>query len=184
MLYGTHTTPPGLPMQTVASAARLTGMSEKTIRRRIADGTLAAYRIGTRAIRIADDDLMRLYEPVNMAPTESQARITKLADARKAQESYKALRAVQSAEDDSNPGGAFPNGGGAHSGPTANAAVHRVDGPSVVRLGSTGQHVIFDKLKREAGPFGVTDGVQELTYHNGRESAQWLRDHHQEAQHA
>ena len=127
MPYDLKSTPSGLPMQTVRSAARLTGMSEKTIRRRIADGTLAAYRIG-RAIRISDDDLMRLYEPVNMAPTESQARITKLADARKAQASYKALRAVQIAEDES--GGAETY----HRDPVGDAAAYNIDRP-VVRLG-------------------------------------------------
>ena len=173
MPYDLKTTPPGLPMQTVRSAARLTGMSEKTIRRRIADGTLAAYRIGTRAIRISDEDLMRLYEPVNMEPTESQKRITKLADARKAQASYTALRAVQIAEDESTPGGERPNAADAHGDPTANAAIHRVDGPPVVRVGPTGVQVAMDKAKREAGPTGVTDGLTELTHHNGRESVAW-----------
>lgn len=128
MPYDLKDTPSGLPMQTVRSAARLTGMSEKTIRRRIADGTLPAYRIGTRAIRISDDDLMSLYEPVNMAPTESQARITKLADAREAQKSYKALRAVQIAQDDS--GGAETY----HRDPVGDAAAYNIDRP-VVRLG-------------------------------------------------
>ena len=60
MPYDLKSTPSGLPMQTVRSAARLTGMSEKTIHRRIKDGTLPAYRLG-RAIRISDDDLMRLF---------------------------------------------------------------------------------------------------------------------------
>ena len=172
MPYDLKSTPSGLPMQTVRSAARLTGTSTKTIYRRIEDGTLPAYRLG-REFRISDEDLMRLYEPVNMAPTESQARITKLADARKAQASYKALRAVQIAEDESTPGGERPNAADAHGDPTANAAIHRVDGPPVVRVGPTGVQVALDKAKREAGPFGVTDGVTELTYHNGRESEAW-----------
>lgn len=127
MPYDLKDTPSGLPMQTVRSAARLTGMSEKTIRRRIADGTLPAYRLG-RAIRISDDDLMSLYEPVNMAPTESQARITKLAEARKAQKSYKALRAVQIAEDESGGAETF------HRDPVGDAAAYNIDRP-VVRLG-------------------------------------------------
>ena len=159
----------GLPRQTRASAARLTGMSEKTIDRRIKDGTLPAYRIG-RSIRISDDDLLRLYERVDMAPTDSQVRIQTLAEARKAQNSYKALRAVQEAEDNS--GGEHPNAGELHSDPTANAAIHRADGPPVVRVGPTGVQVAMDKAKREAKG-GVTDGVTELTYHDGRESEAW-----------
>ena len=127
MPYDLKSTPSGLPMQTVRSAARLTGVSEKTIRRRIKDGTLPAYRLG-RAIRISDEDLLSLYEPVNMAPTESQARITKLADARKAQASYKALRAVQIAEDESGGAETF------HRDPVGDAAAYNIDRP-VVRLG-------------------------------------------------
>lgn len=172
MPYDLKSTPSGLPMQTVRSAARLTGTSTKTIYRRIEDGTLPAYRLG-REFRISDEDLMRLYEPVNMAPTESQARITKLADARKAQASYKALRAVQVAEDESTPGGERPNAADAHGDPTANAAIHRVDGPPVVRVGPTGVQVAMDKAKRVAGPSCVTDGLTELTHHNGRESEAW-----------
>lgn len=176
MLYDLNSTPPGLPTQTVATAARATGMSEVTIRRRIKDGTLPAYRVGT-AIRINSADLFHLYEPVNMQPSESQERIEKMKKARTRQKSYKALRVVQIAEDDSTPGGEYPNNAVTHSDPTAGAAVYIVDKPAV-RVGSTGQHVIFDKLKREAGPFGVTDGVRELTYHNGRESEAWKREHH------
>ena len=127
MPYDLKSTPSGLPMQTVRSAARLTGVSEKTIRRRINDGTLPAYRLG-RAIRISDDDLLSLYEPVNMAPTESQARITKIADAREAQKSYKALRAVQIAEDESGGAETF------HRDPVGDAAAYNIDRP-VVRLG-------------------------------------------------
>lgn len=177
MLYDLNSTPPGLPTQTVATAARATGMSEVTIRRRIKDGTLPAYRVGT-AIRINSADLFHLYEPVNMAPTDSQQRITKLAAARTRQKSYRALRQVQVAEDDSAPGGANPGADMVHSDPVGNEAVCRTDDPPVVRVGSTGQHVIFDKLKHEAGPDGVTDGVQELTYHEGRESEAWKREHH------
>ncbi|MGZ1492425.1 helix-turn-helix transcriptional regulator [Brevibacterium sediminis] len=173
MPYDLKSTPSGIPMQTVTTAARLTGLSEKTIRRRIADGTLPAYRIGLRAIRISDDDLLSLYEPVNQSPTDSQKRITQLAEARERQNSYKALRAVQIAEDDSNPGGEHPNAADSHGDPTANAAIHRVDGPPVVRVGPTGVQIAMDKAKREAGPFGVTDGVKELTYHNGRECEAW-----------
>ena len=117
----------GLPRQTRASAARLTGVSEKTIDRRIKDGTLPAYRIG-RSIRISDDDLLRLYERVDMTPTDSQKRIQTLAEARKAQKSYKALRAVQEAEDNSGGAETF------HSDPVGDAAAYNIDRP-VVRLG-------------------------------------------------
>ena len=127
MPYDLKSTPSGLPMQTVRSAARLTGTSTKTIYRRIEDGTLPAYRLG-REFRISDEDLMRLYEPVNMEPTESQARITKLADAREAQKSYKALRAVQIAEDESGGAETF------HRDPVGDAAAYNIDRP-VVRLG-------------------------------------------------
>ena len=106
-------------MQTVATAARLTNMSEVTIRRRIKDGTLPAYRIG-RSIRISDDDLMRLYEPVNMRPSESQERIQKLSEARERQAKYKvlrqgekqairALKAAQNAMDEPEGKGEYPN---------------------------------------------------------------------------
>ena len=117
----------GLPRQTRASAARLTGVSEKTIDRRIKDGTLPAYRIG-RAIRISDDDLLRLYERVDMTPTDAQKRIRTLAEARKAQNSYKALRAVQIAEDESGGAETF------HRDPVGDAAAYNIDRP-VVRLG-------------------------------------------------
>lgn len=172
MPYDLKSTPSGLPMQTVRSAARLTGTSTKTIYRRIEDGTLPAYRLG-REFRISDEDLMRLYEPVNMEPTESQKRITKLTEARERQKSYKALRGWQVIEDDSTPGGKYPNAADSHGDPTANAAVHRVDGPPVVRVGPTGVQVAMDKAKRVAGPSGVTDGLTELTHHNGRESEAW-----------
>lgn len=177
MPYDLNTTPPGIPMQTVRSAARLCGVSEKTISRRIRSGELTAYRIG-RSIRIADADLLATFERVYTAPTEGEKRIAILAEARNRQKSYRALRQVQVAEDDSAPGGANPGADMVHSDPVGNEAVYRTDDPPVVRVGSTSQHVIMDKLKREAGPFGVTDGVRELTHHNGRESEAWKREHH------
>lgn len=42
---------------TLEHAAQITEQSVKTIRRRIADGTLPAYRFGGRNIRIRLDDL-------------------------------------------------------------------------------------------------------------------------------
>ena len=49
---------------TIAQAAERAGVSTDTIRRRIADGTLPAYRLGPRLIRIDAADLARLIKPV------------------------------------------------------------------------------------------------------------------------
>ncbi|MBD8218109.1 excisionase family DNA-binding protein [Microbacterium sp. CFBP 13617] len=48
----------------VAGAAELLGVSVDTIRRRIADGTLPAERIGPRLIRIRIADLDALGRPI------------------------------------------------------------------------------------------------------------------------
>jgi excisionase family DNA binding protein len=45
---------------TIAAAAERLGLSTKSIRRRIADGTLPAYRIGPRLIRLDSADVDRL----------------------------------------------------------------------------------------------------------------------------
>lgn len=45
---------------TIAAAAKRLGLSTKSVRRRIADGTLPAYRIGPRLIRLDSDDVDRL----------------------------------------------------------------------------------------------------------------------------
>ncbi len=42
---------------TLAEAARVTQQSVKTIRRRVSDGTLPAYRLGPRSIRVRLDEL-------------------------------------------------------------------------------------------------------------------------------
>nr|WP_075051931.1 helix-turn-helix domain-containing protein [Gordonia malaquae] len=41
----------------IRAAAEKSGFSEKTVRRRIADGSIPATRIGPRSIRIREDDL-------------------------------------------------------------------------------------------------------------------------------
>jgi excisionase family DNA binding protein len=41
----------------LAQAAEITEQSVKTVRRRIADGTIPAYRLGPRQIRIKLEDL-------------------------------------------------------------------------------------------------------------------------------
>ena len=43
--------------ESLAEAAERTGLSTKTIRRRIASGVLAAYRSGPRVLRVDPDDV-------------------------------------------------------------------------------------------------------------------------------
>lgn len=45
-------------------AAAFYGTSQKTIRRMIAEGTLPAYRVGKRQIRIRHSDLEKLARPI------------------------------------------------------------------------------------------------------------------------
>jgi len=52
---------------TVKETAEVTGFSVRTIRARISDGTLPAYRVGPRAIRIRIDDLDRLMRRIPTA---------------------------------------------------------------------------------------------------------------------
>lgn len=49
---------------TVAEAARALRITERTVRGWIADGTVPAYRIGDKAIRIKRPDLDALLQPV------------------------------------------------------------------------------------------------------------------------
>jgi excisionase family DNA binding protein len=48
-------------------AATRYGVSERTIRRRIAEGKLPAYRVGPRSIRVAAADLDALATPIPTA---------------------------------------------------------------------------------------------------------------------
>ncbi|TSE17873.1 helix-turn-helix domain-containing protein [Arthrobacter sp. KBS0703] len=48
----------------LAESSARTGLSEKTLRRRIADGLLPAYRVGPRAIRVKPEDLDKLLRPM------------------------------------------------------------------------------------------------------------------------
>lgn len=50
---------------TLAEAATFYGVSARTLRRRIAEGRLTAYRIGPRAIRVSADDLEALAKPIS-----------------------------------------------------------------------------------------------------------------------
>lgn len=52
---------------TLAEAAELMSVSVKTLRRRIADGTLPAYRCGRRVIRVRLDDLDHVLQRVPAA---------------------------------------------------------------------------------------------------------------------
>jgi len=47
---------------TVAQAAERLQVSTKTIFRRIADGSIVAHRLGSRTIRIAEEELERYME--------------------------------------------------------------------------------------------------------------------------
>ncbi|MER7070671.1 helix-turn-helix domain-containing protein [Terrabacter sp. NPDC000476] len=46
--------------ESLAEAAERTGLSTKTLRRRIASGMLAAYRSGPRVLRVDPDDVDRM----------------------------------------------------------------------------------------------------------------------------
>ena len=57
--------PTPLPlMLTIKASADALGVVEKTIRRRIADQSLLAYRVGPRAIRVDRDSLLKLARPM------------------------------------------------------------------------------------------------------------------------
>lgn len=50
--------------ESLAEAAERTGLSICTLRRRIAEGRLPAYRSGPRLIRVSPDDVDRLMTPI------------------------------------------------------------------------------------------------------------------------
>ena len=52
---------------TLAQAAELMSVSIKTVRRRIADGTLPAYRCGQRIIRVRLEDLQLVFRRIPSA---------------------------------------------------------------------------------------------------------------------
>jgi excisionase family DNA binding protein len=63
-----HATPTGLPaLLTIGQVADATGLCDKTIRRRIADGTLRGVRIGPRMIRIERDSVLAILQPLGAA---------------------------------------------------------------------------------------------------------------------
>lgn len=58
------------PDLSLKEAAARYGVSERTIRRRIAEGQLPAYRVGPRTIRVRTADVEALAKPI---PTAGQA---------------------------------------------------------------------------------------------------------------
>ena len=54
----------------IAEAAEILGISTRTIRRRIADGSLPAYRVGPQLIRLDLNDVQRLARRI---PTARQS---------------------------------------------------------------------------------------------------------------
>lgn len=59
--------PPARNLVTLADAAAAVGVNPKTIRRRIADGSLTAYRMGPRLIRVDQAELDSLLRPIPSA---------------------------------------------------------------------------------------------------------------------
>lgn len=55
---------------TIAETASLLGVCDKTVRRRIADGSLRGYRFGTRAIRLDRSEVLQALRPI---PTAGRA---------------------------------------------------------------------------------------------------------------
>jgi excisionase family DNA binding protein len=63
-----HASRTGLPaLLTIGQVAEATGLSTKTIRRRVADRTLRAVRVGPKAIRIERDSVLDLLRPLGGA---------------------------------------------------------------------------------------------------------------------
>ncbi|HLK73625.1 MAG TPA: excisionase family DNA-binding protein [Streptosporangiaceae bacterium] len=54
-------------LESIASAAEALDVSERTIRRRIADGSLRAYRVGPRLIKVDRAEVDKLIRPVHAA---------------------------------------------------------------------------------------------------------------------
>jgi excisionase family DNA binding protein len=66
-----HAVDPRRRLVSLAEAAEWAGVCERTLRRRIADGTLTAYRLGPRLIRI---DLTELGALLREIPTARSPR--------------------------------------------------------------------------------------------------------------
>ena len=58
---------------TIADAAARLGVNSKTLRRRIADGTLTAHRCGPKLIRLDPAEVDALLRPIPSATTTAKA---------------------------------------------------------------------------------------------------------------
>jgi len=56
---------------TLADAANELGLSQRTIRRYIAAGRIAAYRVGPRVVRVDLDEIDKLVRPIQTVGTAS-----------------------------------------------------------------------------------------------------------------
>jgi excisionase family DNA binding protein len=61
----------------VREAQVLTGLSDKTFRRRIADGTLTAYRCGPRLIKLDLDEVQAMMQPATK-PNDVDSIVAKI----------------------------------------------------------------------------------------------------------
>lgn len=62
--------------ESLATAAERTGMSTRTLRRRIADGSLPAYRSGPRVIRVDREDVDHLLKRIPSAVPSAESSRT------------------------------------------------------------------------------------------------------------
>lgn len=65
---------PSTATEALADAAVRAGVSVKTLRRRIADGTVGAYRVGPRLIRVNVADVDALFRPIPNALVPAASR--------------------------------------------------------------------------------------------------------------
>ena len=61
---------------TITEAAARIGVNTKTIRRRIADGSLVGYRFGPRLIRVDPAEVDALLQPIPTAQTQPEVAAT------------------------------------------------------------------------------------------------------------
>jgi excisionase family DNA binding protein len=61
------TAEPPRRFSSIDRAAQLASVSTKTIRRRIADGSITGYRFGPRVIRVDLDEVESLFKPIPTA---------------------------------------------------------------------------------------------------------------------
>lgn len=55
---------PAIQHMTMRAAADYWGVSERTLRRWVAEGRLRAYRVGPRAVRVRAEDVEALCRPI------------------------------------------------------------------------------------------------------------------------